>query len=56
MNAYLRTGPQQLSPEPSCADIIRAPGAAAVPASGLLNVAGAWAASHWLQQQAQHAA
>ncbi|KAL4458308.1 hypothetical protein ABPG75_013173 [Micractinium tetrahymenae] len=43
MNAYLRTGPQALSPEPSGAGetgLIRAPGATAVPASGLLNVAG----------------
>lgn len=41
MNAYLRTGPQALSPEPSATgELILAPGAAAVPATGLLNVAG----------------
>ncbi|KAL4854932.1 hypothetical protein ACK3TF_004403 [Chlorella vulgaris] len=40
MNAFLRTGPQMLSPEPSCEDVIWAPNAAAVPASGLLSVAG----------------
>lgn len=41
MNAYLRTGPQVLSPEPAAiGGMIRAPGAAAVPASGLLAVAG----------------
>ena len=41
MNAYLRTGPQVLSPEPAAiGGVIRAPGAAAVPASGLLAVTG----------------
>ena len=41
MNAYLRTGPQVLSPEPAAiGGMIRAPGAAAVPAAGLLAVTG----------------
>lgn len=44
MNAFLRTGPQMLSPEPAATGapgaIIPAPGAAAVPAQGLMAVAG----------------
>lgn len=42
MNAFLRTGPQMLSPEPACTapTLIPAPGAAAVPAQGLMAVAG----------------
>eukprot|EP00887_Chlorella_sp_A99_P006235 scaffold3.g6235.t1 len=42
MNAYLRTGPQMLSPEPGGAApaVIPVPGVAAVPAQGLMALAG----------------